>query len=122
MGEPTPPDNKLDGACARKRQMGPPLPRAGLVSGPVGPKICKAGRPGSGRGDRPIFPFLARFSFLSSTAGANLQVSRRFRRVPLDLRFETQIDPPQGRTNGFDLNFRPPQDRGKGFDPVWHAL
>jgi hypothetical protein len=45
------------------------------------------------------------------TAGANVKVSRKFRRVPLDLRFGTSIGHPGGRNKGFDLNFSTPRVR-----------
>ena len=51
-------------------------------------------------------------------AGPNVKVSLKFRRVPLDLRFGTRIDPPRSRNQGFDLNFSAPEGRGKGLDPI----
>ncbi len=63
--------------------------------------------------------FLADFG---RTAWASLEVSLKFRRVPLDLRLGTQIDTPRGRNKGFDLNFLAPHGRGKGFDLIWCAL
>ena len=51
-------------------------------------------------------------------AGPNVKVSLKFRRVPLDLRFGTRIDPPRSRNQGFDLNFSAPEGRGKGLDLI----
>ncbi len=48
-----------------------------------------------------------------TTAGANVKVSRRFRRVPLDLRFATYIDHPRDRNTGFDLNCSAPQGQAR---------